>query len=55
MHTVIGDAVGSKEIVGVPEMNEGVILNSRPGDHDPGNQPEHQGRDGQTIEPIDQK
>jgi hypothetical protein len=31
MYAVIGDLVGSEEVVSVSEMDEGVILNASPG------------------------
>jgi hypothetical protein len=54
MDAVVGDAVGSEEIVGVSKVDEGVILNSCPGENDPGDKPEHEDWNRQTINPIDQ-
>ncbi len=54
MHAVIGDEMGSEEIVGVPEMNEGVILDSSPGEQYPCRKPQAQERNRPTIRLVDQ-
>jgi hypothetical protein len=40
MDAVVGDEMGSEEIVGVPEMDEGVILDSGPGEQYPCRKPQ---------------
>jgi hypothetical protein len=53
MDTIVGDVMGSEEIVRVSKVNEGVVLHSGPGEDRPENEPKEEDRDGKTIKPAD--
>ncbi len=54
MHAVVRDEMGSEEIVGVPEMDEGVILDSGLGEQYPCCKPRAQDRNCPAIRLVDQ-
>lgn len=54
MHAVVGDEMGSEEIVGVAEMNEGIIHDSGPGEDDPRDKREREKGNRETIGSVDQ-
>ena len=55
MNAVVGDEMGPKEIGGVAEMDQGIILDAGPGEEYPDDKPERQDWDYQTISSIDQR
>jgi hypothetical protein len=53
MDTVVGDEVGSEEIVGVAEMDEGIIHHSGPGEDDPYDKPDRENWNREAIGSVD--